>query len=115
MTMKLSLGLNIVHIVVIVHQILDMIEEIRKSTRIITNPHGNYLMTRCQRCKKLTHPEDLYVSYKMEDFEKVHELICLENWTPKYMYNSLQLEACSKNEYGKLKCGDIYIHFLVSE
>lgn len=72
-------------------------------------------MTRCQHCKKLTHSQDLYVFYKQEDFEKVYELIGLSNWTLKYMYDLNELEKSSPSEYGKLKCGDIYIHFVMQE
>jgi hypothetical protein len=72
-------------------------------------------MGRCQYCKKLTHSEHLYVRYKIEDFEKVHELMSLSDWTPKYMYSAYELENSSSREYGKLKCGDIYIHFVMSE
>ncbi len=72
-------------------------------------------MTRCQHCKKLTHSADLYVSYKTDDFEKVHELIGLSNWTPKYMYEKNEIEKSSPSEYGKLKCGDIYVHFVSSQ
>lgn len=72
-------------------------------------------MTRCQHCKKLTHPEDLYVTYKIEDQEKVSELSGLSDWTPKFMYSHYDLENASSAEYGKLKCGDIYIHFLAKK
>lgn len=72
-------------------------------------------MSRCQHCKKLTHSEHLYVTYKSEDFEKVHELISLVDWIPKYMYEKNELEKSSPYEYGKLKCGDIYIHFVMLE
>lgn len=69
-------------------------------------------MSRCQHCKKLTHSEDLYVTYKKEDFEKVMELRHLENWTAKFMYSPHEKSSCPAGEYGKLKCGDIYIHFI---
>ncbi len=72
-------------------------------------------MSRCQHCKKLTHSEDLYVTFKTVDFDKVHELIDLLNWTPKYMYDKHELEESSCCEFGKLKCGDIYIHFVSSQ
>ena len=71
-------------------------------------------MTRCQHCKKLTHSEHLYVTYKIDDFDKVHELMSLIGFTPKYMYHDEELKNSSPNEYGKLKCGDIYIHFLAA-
>lgn len=72
-------------------------------------------MSRCQHCKKLTHSEDLYVFFKREDLEKIYELLRLINWTPKYMYDKEDLENSSPNEYGKLKCGDIYIHFVSTD
>lgn len=28
------------------------------------------------------------------------------------MYHKNELEECTEYEYGKLKCGDIYIHFV---
>jgi len=64
-------------------------------------------MSRCQHCNKLTHSEDLIVEYEIKDQDKVYELTNLENWTPAYMY----AHNPSPNEYGKLKVGDIYIHF----
>lgn len=66
-------------------------------------------MTRCQHCKKLTHSQDLIVYYDANDHDKVFELISLENWTPRYMYS--RVDGVPPEEYGKLKCGDIYIHF----
>lgn len=71
-------------------------------------------MTRCQHCQKLTHSEDLIVYFKREDYEKVEELQRLINWTPKYLYDNLEKTKSPPEEYGKLKCGDIYIHFFVS-
>ena len=72
-------------------------------------------MTRCQHCNKLTHSEDLDVYYAIEDQEKIHELIDLSNWTCKYMYNKNDKRMNNPNEYGKLKCGDIYIHFIAKK
>jgi hypothetical protein len=75
-------------------------------------------MSRCQHCKKLTHSEDLYVYFSTEDFEKVVELQELSNWTPKYLYanSKTNLNDLSLiHEYGKLKCGDIYIHFVCKQ
>ena len=66
-------------------------------------------MTRCQHCKKLTHSENLIVEYDSKDHDKVFELASLEGWVPFYMYNRDYLQIT--NEYGKLKCGDIWIHF----
>ena len=71
-------------------------------------------MTRCQHCKKLTHSEDLNVYFKKEDVDKVFELEELEKWTPKYLYSQSELSNSPLEEFGKLKCGDIYIHFVVS-
>ena len=72
-------------------------------------------MSRCQHCNKLTHSEDLYVTYKAEDAEKVCELMSLKDWTCKYTYRGIALAQSSPNEFGKLKCGDIYIHFVVED
>ena len=72
-------------------------------------------MSRCQHCNKLTHSEDLNVYFDSKDFEKVHELQSLINWTHKYQYDTSALEKVTRNEYGKLKCGDIYIHFIQIE
>lgn len=69
-------------------------------------------MARCQHCNKLTHAEHLYVWYKIEDFEKVQELTNLTAWIPESVYNRNQLGKCTPGEFGKLKCGDIYIHFV---
>jgi len=68
-------------------------------------------MTRCQHCKKLTHSEDLYVEYNVEDQGKIMELSSLIGWTPFYQYAGISNSPTP--EYGRLKCGDIYIHFLV--
>lgn len=70
-------------------------------------------MTRCQHCKKLTHSIDLVVEYEIEDQDKVFELTSLEDWKPKYLYSNF--EAIPPEEYGKLKCGDIWIHFRVKK
>ena len=67
-------------------------------------------MTRCQHCDRLTHSEHLYVYFDHKDLDKVFELQSLECWTPGYMYDN----RSSPSEMGKLKCGDIYIHFVVS-
>lgn len=64
-------------------------------------------MSRCQHCNKLTHSENMNVRYKSFDMDKIIELQSLENWTPAYQYLSDPLEI------GKLKCGDITIHFIV--
>ena len=83
-------------------------EPVNKPIRII-------FMTRCQHCNKLTHSEHVDVHYSIEDQEKIHELIDLENWTCKYMYNKNDERMNNPNEYGKLKCGDIYIHFIAKK
>jgi hypothetical protein len=67
-------------------------------------------MSRCQHCNKLTHSEHLIVYYDPIDHEKVHELSSLQNWTSSYMYMHGDPYFCP-NEFGKLKCGDIYVHF----
>ena len=67
-------------------------------------------MSRCQHCNKLTHSEDLYVEYDVADQDKIIELRSLIGWTPRYKY--YEGADCSRSEYGKLKCGDIYIHFI---
>lgn len=65
-------------------------------------------MSRCQYCHKLTHSEHLIVEYSPENQDKVYELTFLKEWTPKYQYATSESDPA---EYGKLKCGDIYIHF----
>lgn len=67
-------------------------------------------MSRCQHCNKLTHSEHLYVEYDPVDQNKVFELTSLIGWSPRYQY--YQDADTSREEYGKLKCGDIYIHFI---
>lgn len=67
-------------------------------------------MSRCQHCKKLTHSEDLIVEFDAKDLEKVRELREMETWFSPYQYAN---EDTKKEEIGKLKCGDIWIHFLV--
>ncbi len=69
-------------------------------------------MSRCQYCKKLCHSEDLDVYYDIEDSEKISELQSMEFWTPKYMYLNNDERRNNRNEYGKLKVGDIIIHFI---
>lgn len=69
-------------------------------------------MSRCKHCQKLTHSEDLYVEYDIEDHDKVHELLSQEFWFSKYMYDLSELRKASINEFGKLKVGDIWIHFI---
>ncbi len=66
-------------------------------------------MSRCQHCQKLTHSEDLVVEYEAKDHGKIIELTALIGWVPKYMYDNAQ--DFPGNIYGKLKCGDIFIHF----
>lgn len=68
-------------------------------------------MSRCQHCNKLTHSEDLYVEYDITDQDKIFELTSLNEWVPKYQYRDPHNFPI--REYGKLKCGDIYIHFIV--
>jgi len=58
----------------------------------------------------LTHSEDLFVEYNIEDQDKVFELTSLIGWTPRYQY--YENAQVLHDEYGKLKCGDIYIHFI---
>jgi hypothetical protein len=70
-------------------------------------------VSRCQHCGKLTHSQHVYVSYKKEDADKIYELSQLEKWTPQWQYTSDELYESSPNEYGKLKCGDIYVHFVM--
>ena len=67
-------------------------------------------MTRCQHCKKLTHSEDLFVEFDIADMDKIHELVALIDWQPFFMYANDHHGGSA--EYGKLKCGDIWIHFV---
>lgn len=68
------------------------------------------VLSRCQHCDKLTHSEHLYVEYDAADQDKIFELTCLKDWAPAYMY--FKGTDDKPFEYGKLKCGDIYIHFV---
>lgn len=67
-------------------------------------------MARCQHCNKLTHSEHLYVEYDIADMDKIKELTSLVGWTPGYQYYDDAMVGAA--EYGKLLCGDIYIHFI---
>ena len=71
-------------------------------------------MARCQHCKRLTHSEHLIVYYDREDHEKVYELVALENWIPVYQYHRDDPHI-SLDEYCKLECGDIHIHFRIKK
>jgi hypothetical protein len=62
-------------------------------------------MSRCQNCKEVTHFEHLNVYVSTEDYETVLELEDNPNWTPVYNFANLY-------EFGKLKVGDIVIHFI---
>jgi hypothetical protein len=65
-------------------------------------------MSRCQHCKKLIDSEDLIVEYDIEEHDKVFELTRMDSWIPVYKYSD---RDTPREEYGKLKVGDIYIHF----
>lgn len=65
-------------------------------------------MSRCKHCNKLTHSEHLVVEFDIKDMEKVIELQSLENWTAAFMYVNRNTPP---EEFGMLKCGDIFIHF----
>ena len=67
----------------------------------------NIKMSKCQHCNKLTHSEHLNVFFDLKDYDKIEELMTLAEWHSDYHYKSNNPE-----EIGKLKCGDIYIHFL---
>lgn len=67
-------------------------------------------MTRCQHCNKLTHSEDLYIKASVKDIDKIQELTRLSEWLMAYQYDTGKL---SPKEYGKLRCGDINIHFIL--
>jgi hypothetical protein len=67
-------------------------------------------MSRCQHCNKLTHSEHLIVYYEGSDHDKICELMSLTAWTSSYHYLKDD-EHYASREFGKLKCGDIYIHF----
>lgn len=69
-------------------------------------------MSRCQHCNKLTHSENLFVEYDTQDHQKVVELMSLETWIPKYQYPDKEVHS---REFGKLKCGDIWIHFCAKD
>jgi hypothetical protein len=69
-------------------------------------------MTRCQHCNKLTHSEDVWVEYDIKDHEKITELQSLVGWKSPWEYWNKDYPP---NEVGKLKCGDIYLHFLAKK
>jgi hypothetical protein len=69
-------------------------------------------MGRCQYCDKLTHSEDVNVYFKQDGFDKIFELSRLKEWLPRYAYSNHETPS---NEYGKLKCGDIILHFIKLE
>jgi hypothetical protein len=69
-------------------------------------------MSRCQHCNKLTHSEDLIVEYAPTDHDKVFELSTLLAWKSKWQYLD---ENAPPNEFGKLRCGDIWIHFRIKK
>lgn len=71
-------------------------------------------MSRCQHCHKLTHSEHVIVYYDIKDVDKIYELLSLQNWTGTYMYHKDD-PYLSRSELGKLKCGDIYVHFRIFE
>jgi len=66
-------------------------------------------MARCQHCKKLTHSEHVDIYFDLKDFEKIQELDCLKDWAPVYLYSNGEMNP---SEIGKLKCGDIVLHFI---
>ena len=72
-------------------------------------------MSRCQHCNKLTHSEHLDVYFDAIDFDKIAEFHELQNWTPKFMYSSNDERMNNPCEYGKLKIGDIIVHFIQME
>ncbi len=72
-------------------------------------------MSRCQHCKKLTHSENLDVYFDVKDFDKISELQEMQDWTPKFMYSPSDERRNNPNEYGKIKVGDIIIHFIAKE
>lgn len=68
-------------------------------------------MSRCKHCNMLTHSERLNVYFDMRDADKVEELFRSEHWKSVWEY------SCRENdqrELGYLKCGDIYIHFMMN-
>lgn len=67
-------------------------------------------MSRCQHCKKLTHTEHLYVEYQKKDLELIDEMSKDINFD--FAYSYLGHLTPHLGEYGRLKCGDIYIHFV---
>jgi hypothetical protein len=69
-------------------------------------------MSRCQHCNKLTHSEHLNVYYDIEDQDKIRELEQMDAWTSKYMYSN---PSKHPYEYGKLKVGDIFLHFIANK
>ena len=83
-----------------------------EETTTLAEANRRHRMTRCQHCYKLTHAEDLIVEYELCDQEKVRELVSLKDWTPKPCY-SVDDPHFVPEEFGKLRCGDIVLHFRV--
>ena len=66
-------------------------------------------MAKCQHCNKLTHSEDVDVYFDIKDYEKIKELYELKNWLCAWQYSQ---GVINPSEIGKLRCGDIVLHFI---
>ena len=66
-------------------------------------------MTRCQHWDKLTDSEHVNIYYKFCDHDKIYELSQLSNWIPIFIYCTPDYPM---EEIWKLKCGDIFLHFI---
>jgi hypothetical protein len=77
--------------------------------------YGILLMSRCQHCKKLTHSEDVNVYYDVINQEAINELAQMEHWTPKFLYAQDDFRSNAPQEFGKLRVGDIVLHFIASK
>jgi hypothetical protein len=73
---------------------------------------GDRIMSRCQHCNKLTHSEHLDVFYDPKDSDKLEELSMMKDWVSKWNYRQNNERVNNPYEYGKLKIGDIWIHFI---
>lgn len=72
-------------------------------------------MSRCQHCHKLTHSEHLDVYFDQESIEKVQEIERMQGWTHAHMYDAHDKRRDNAAEFGKIKVGDIIVHFIVKK
>jgi hypothetical protein len=67
-------------------------------------------MNRCNCCKQIIQCHHLAVQVVPQDCDKLLGLVSLQEWEYKYQYGD---KSTPVEEYGRLKCGDCYIHFII--